>query len=146
MEQRLELIREYESGLFTMMELPEHYVSAGRRCTSGLCGTSVRDSRVYLFSNGGNQELYLGSADLMHRNLNRPVEVMFPIQDPQLRLRLESELLENAIADNTKIRWLQSDGSYQRVSPDGAEHRNFRELMAKIPGVEWFVKPNVPSV
>jgi polyphosphate kinase len=98
---------------------------------ASIVGRFLEHSRVFLFVNGGDEEMYLGSADLMHRNLNRRVEVLFPIQDAQQRERTRKELLENAIADNTKIRWLQPDGSYQRVAPDG-EIRNFQEeLMAK---------------
>jgi polyphosphate kinase len=99
---------------------------------ASIVGRFLEHSRVYLFTNGGNEELYLASADLMHRNLNRRVEVMFPIEDPHLRKRIRCELLESAIADNTKIRWLQPDGSYDRVvSNDGAK-RNFQEeLMTK---------------
>ncbi len=96
-----------------------------------IVGRFLEHSRVYLFLNGENEEVYLASADLMHRNLNRRVEVMFPIEDPQLRERTRIELLENAITDNTKIRWLQPDGSYERVPLDG-QIRNFQEeLMAK---------------
>jgi polyphosphate kinase len=99
---------------------------------ASIVGRFLEHSRVYLFTNGGNEEIYLGSADLMYRNLNRRVEVMFPVEDAQQSKRAQSELLENAIADNTKIRWLQADGSYQRVMPDGASARNFQEeLMAK---------------
>src|SRR5437016_1165984 len=98
---------------------------------ASIVGRFLEHSRVYVFTNGGNEELFLGSADLMHRNLNRRVEVMFPIEDPQQRERTKKELLENAIADNTKIRWLQADGSYQRVSPDGAVRNSQEELMMK---------------
>jgi polyphosphate kinase len=98
---------------------------------ASIVGRFLEHSRVYSFANGGNEELYLGSADLMHRNLNRRVEVLFPIDDPQLRARVRCELLENAMADNTKIRWLRGDGSYQQTPPDG-DLRNFQEeLMAK---------------
>jgi polyphosphate kinase len=99
---------------------------------ASIVGRFLEHSRVYLFSNGGKEELYLGSADLMHRNLNRRVEVLFPVDDPQLRARAIREFLKDAVADNTKIRWLQPDGTYQRVSPAAAERRNFQEeLMAK---------------
>jgi len=99
---------------------------------ASIVGRFLEHSRVYLFSNGGEEELYLGSADLMHRNLNRRVEVVFPVDDPQLRRRAMTEMLDDAVTDNTKIRWLQPDGTYQRISPDGAEPRNFQEgLMAK---------------
>jgi polyphosphate kinase len=99
---------------------------------ASIVGRFLEHSRAYLFANGGHQELYLGSADLMHRNLNRRVEVLFPVDDPQLRVRLISECLEAAVADNTKIRWLQPDGSYRRVAPTDGDLRNFQEgLMAK---------------
>jgi polyphosphate kinase len=98
---------------------------------ASIIGRFLEHSRVYLFENGGNEELYLGSADLMHRNLNRRIEVMFPVEDHQQRTRVKKELLENAIADNTKIRWLMPDGSYRRVPRDG-EPRGFQEeLMTK---------------
>ena len=98
---------------------------------ASIIGRFLEHSRVYLFTNGGNEEMFLGSADLMHRNLNRRVEVMFPIEDAQQRERMKKEFLENAIADNIKMRWLQADGSYQRVTPNGAI-RNFQEeLMMK---------------
>jgi polyphosphate kinase len=99
---------------------------------ASIVGRFLEHSRVYLFSNGGHEQLYLSSADLMHRNLNRRVEIMFPIEDVVQRRRARTELLENAIDDNTKIRWLQSDGSYRRVVPDGDSPRSFQEeLMAK---------------
>jgi polyphosphate kinase len=98
---------------------------------ASIVGRFLEHSRVYSFANGGNEELYLGSADLMHRNLNRRVEVLFPIEDTLLKTRVRCELLENAFADNTKIRWLQADGSYKRTPPDG-DLRSFQEeLMAK---------------
>ncbi|HEY2381038.1 MAG TPA: polyphosphate kinase 1 [Terriglobia bacterium] len=99
---------------------------------ASIVGRFLEHSRVYAFTNGGNEEMYLGSADLMHRNLNRRVEVLFPVDDPQLRARVRGELLENAIADNTKLRWLQADGSYKHTVPNGNEPRNFQEeLMSK---------------
>jgi polyphosphate kinase len=99
---------------------------------ASIVGRFLEHSRVYAFANGGNEELYLGSADLMHRNLNRRIEVLFPVEDPQLRARVRVELLENAIADNTKIRWLQPDGSYKRTPAHSGDQHNFQEeLMMK---------------
>ena len=99
---------------------------------ASIVGRFLEHSRVYVFSNAGSEAMYVGSADLMHRNLNRRVEVLFPIEAPQLRARIHSEILENAVADNTKIRWLQADGSYARPSANGALPRNLHEeLMAK---------------
>ena len=80
---------------------------------ASIVGRFLEHARVYLFANGGSDEIYLSSADLMHRNLNRRVEVMFPIEDPQQRIRARTEFLENAIGDNTKIRWLRPDGTYR---------------------------------
>ncbi len=99
---------------------------------ASIVGRFLEHSRIYLFFNGGAEEIYLGSADLMHRNLNRRVEVVFPVEDPQHRKRIRSEILENALADNTKIRWLQPDGTYRHAPPTGASPHNFQEdLMAK---------------
>jgi polyphosphate kinase len=99
---------------------------------ASIVGRFLEHSRVYLFTNGGNEELYLASADLMHRNLNRRIEVMFPVENIAQRQRARVELLEEAIADNCKIRWLQPDGSYCRVARDGSAPRNSQEeLMAK---------------
>jgi polyphosphate kinase len=98
---------------------------------ASIVGRFLEHSRVYLFINGGNEEVYLASADLMHRNLNRRVEVMFPIEDAQLRERTRIELLKNALTDNTKIRWLQPDGSYQRGAVNGDMHNFQEELMLK---------------
>jgi polyphosphate kinase len=87
---------------------------------------------VFFFANGGSEEIYLGSADLMHRNMNRRVETVFPIEEAQLRRRIREEILENALADNTKIRWLQADGTHRRVESAGAPLHNFQEdLMLK---------------
>jgi polyphosphate kinase len=94
---------------------------------ASIVGRFLEHSRVFLFTNGGNEEIYLGSADLMHRNLNRRVETLFPIEDPQLRNRVRQEVLQNALADNTKIRWLQPDGTYLRASVNGDTPHNFQE-------------------
>ena len=99
---------------------------------ASIVGRFLEHSRVFLFANDGHEELFLSSADLMHRNLTRRVETMFPITDPQQRRRLRQEILENSLGDNTKIRWLQSDGSYRRTLPGSAIPHNFQEdLMLK---------------
>jgi polyphosphate kinase len=96
-----------------------------------IVGRFLEHSRIYLFENGGAPQMFAGSADLMHRNLNRRVETFFPIDDPLIRNRIRQEILEDALADNLKIRWLQPDGTYRRVQLDEVPH-NFQEsLMAK---------------
>lgn len=77
-------------------------------------GRYLEHSRVYYFHNGGDEEIYLGSADLMPRNLHRRVEVVFPIQDLRILRYLRDEYLETYLNDCVKARLMQSDGSYER--------------------------------
>ncbi len=76
----------------------------------------LEHGRVFRFSNGGKEEIYISSADWMPRNFHRRVEVMVPIEDPKLREKL-SEHLELQLQDNVKSWRLTSDGSYVRVTP-----------------------------
>jgi polyphosphate kinase len=78
-------------------------------------GRFLEHSRIYYFANGGHEEVYLGSADWMPRNLYERVEVIFPLKDTLLRERVKHEILDAYLADNTKARVLQRDGSYVRV-------------------------------
>ena len=71
----------------------------------------------FCFENGGDPELFLGSADWMTRNLERRVEVVTPIKDPRLRSWLKEEMLAVYLRDNAKARRLLPDGSYERVRP-----------------------------
>ncbi len=91
-------------------------VSAGVHVTS-VVGRYLEHSRVYYFHNGGNEEIYLGSADLMPRNLDRRVEVLFPIDDPSLRAYLRNDVLEACMRDTVNARELRADGTYIRVRP-----------------------------
>jgi polyphosphate kinase len=80
-------------------------------------GRFLEHARIYYFRNGGDDELLMGSADLMPRNLDGRVETLFPIEQPELRAALRHELLGVLMADNKKARRLQADGSYMRVRP-----------------------------
>jgi len=80
-----------------------------------IVGRFLEHSRIYFFANGGQEEVYLGSADWMPRNLYERVEVIFPVKDELLRERVRSEILESYLADNLKSRFLQKDGSYVRA-------------------------------
>lgn len=77
----------------------------------------LEHSRIYYFGNAGDPLVYVGSADLMDRNLSRRVEVLFPLEQPDLKNRVIKEILEVSLSDNTKARELQSDGSYKRIYP-----------------------------
>ncbi|SRR5579875_372068 len=80
-----------------------------------IVGRFLEHSRVYYFRNGGNEEIYLGSADLMPRNLDHRVEVLFPVEDERLAHYLRYEVLEIYLADCAKSRHMRADGSYARV-------------------------------
>jgi polyphosphate kinase len=86
-----------------------------------IVGRFLEHSRVFFFANGGEEEVYIGSADWMPRNLYERVEVLTPLHDPMLRERVRQEILECYLADNLKTRILQKDGTYRRIweSPDG---------------------------
>jgi polyphosphate kinase len=81
-------------------------------------GRFLEHSRIYYFRNGGKEEIYAGSADLMPRNLNQRVEVIFPIQDPRLIRHLRDGVLATYLIDNIKARIMMPDGTYERVQRD----------------------------
>ncbi len=84
-------------------------------------GRFLEHSRIVYFANGGEEEVYIGSADWMVRNLNRRVEVVAPVTDLKLKNYLKDEVLAAYLRDNVNARELQPDGSYQRVQPAGQE-------------------------
>jgi polyphosphate kinase len=79
-----------------------------------IVGRFLEHSRIYYFANGGDEEIYLSSADFMPRNLTRRVELGFPIQNKNLLARLKEEILETYLADTAKSWYQQSDGTYIR--------------------------------
>jgi len=81
----------------------------------------LEHSRVFYFGNGGDPQVYIGSADWMDRNLSRRVEVVWPVEQPDLKTRLIDEVLATSLADNTKARVLLPDGRYRRVAPDNGQ-------------------------
>jgi polyphosphate kinase len=83
----------------------------------------LEHSRIFYFGNGNDPEVYIGSADWMDRNLSRRVEVVFPIEVPELKKRLIDDILGTSLADNVKSRELFADGSYRRVKPAEGQPR-----------------------
>ena len=81
-----------------------------------IVGRFLEHSRIYYFRNGGMEEIFLGSADLMPRNIDRRVEVLFPVQDPRLVSKLRDQILAFYLQDNLSARLMQPDGSYLRVT------------------------------
>ena len=84
---------------------------------TSIVGRFLEHARLFYFRNGGQEELFLGSADLMPRNLDRRVEVLFPIESPQLRAAIVHDLLQVNLHDNLKGRQLLADGQYTRLKP-----------------------------
>ena len=82
-----------------------------------IVGRFLEHSRIYYFENGGESEVYLGSADWMPRNFYRRVEVVFPIEDPKLKKEIVDEMLPAFLKDRVKARELKADGSYIRLKP-----------------------------
>jgi polyphosphate kinase len=82
-----------------------------------IIGRFLEHNRIYYFHNGGNEEIYMGSADLMQRNFDRRVESIFPLEETMLLRFVRDHLLEMYLRDNTRTRVLQPDGSYIRLSP-----------------------------
>ncbi|MEW6029116.1 MAG: polyphosphate kinase 1 [Chloroflexota bacterium] len=88
-----------------------------------ILGRFLEHSRVYYFENAGEPQVYLGSADLMPRNLDRRVEVLFPIEDQRLIRRIRRQILDLYFKDNLSARRMKSDGTYERLEPDKGKGR-----------------------
>jgi polyphosphate kinase len=95
-------------------------------------GRFLEHSRIYYFRNGGREEIYLGSADLMPRNINRRVEVLFPLEGPDLVRYVRDEILAVYMSDTVKGRSMKSDGTYARRAAPG----NKRAVSSQ----EWLLK------
>jgi len=95
-------------------------ISENIRVTA-IVGRFLEHARIYYFHNGGEEEVYLGSADLMPRNLDKRVEILFPIQDPDLRKEIVETILPVQLADTAKTRVMQPDGTYTRIVPKPGE-------------------------
>ena len=92
----------------------------------------LEHSRIYYFQNGGQPEIYLGSPDWMPRNFFRRIEIVFPLEDSQLRERVQNEVLEICLADNVKAWHLRADGTYlRRHGPSAESRRSQVEFIAR---------------
>jgi polyphosphate kinase len=81
-----------------------------------IVGRFLEHSRIFHFANGGDDEIYIGSADWMPRNLFERCEVVFPVRDPAVKARIQDEILPAYLADTVKARIQQSDGTYLRAT------------------------------
>jgi polyphosphate kinase len=106
------------------------------RVTS-IVGRFLEHSRIYYCRNAGTEEIYLGSADLMSRNLDRRVEISFPIEDKRLIRYLRDEVLAVYLADNVKARRMRPDGSYERVRPNPG--------VPRLDSQRWLINHRTPA-
>ncbi|MFA7694760.1 MAG: RNA degradosome polyphosphate kinase, partial [Methanoregula sp.] len=98
---------------------------------SAIVGRFLEHARIYYFKNSGNDEIFLGSADLMPRNLDRRVEVLFPVTDPAIKKALLATILATELHDNQQLRLMSGDGTYVRKHPDTGE--------APVDSQSWFL-------
>jgi polyphosphate kinase len=95
-------------------------VSENVQVTS-IVGRFLEHSRIFYFRNAGQDEVYLGSADLMPRNINRRVEVLFPVREKAMIRYLRDEVLATYLNDNVRARRMLPDGTYERLKPRGKD-------------------------
>jgi polyphosphate kinase len=93
-----------------------------------IVGRFLEHSRIFAFENGGDREIFVGSADWMGRNLDRRVEIVVPVLDPLLAETIYGQIVAIIAADNVKARELQPDGTYLRLRPDGRMPVNAQQV------------------
>ncbi len=98
---------------------------------SSIVGRFLEHSRIFYFRNGGTEEVYIGSADLMPRNIDHRVEVLAPIREPAMIRHLRDDVLAVYLADNVKAREMNTTGAYTRRKA-GAK--------SKLNSQEWFIR------
>jgi polyphosphate kinase len=86
-----------------------------------IVGRFLEHSRIYYFGNGGEEQVYVGSADLMPRNIDHRVEVLFPIEEPKLIRTVKADVLAVYFSDTVKTRRMMPDGTYTRRKADGGK-------------------------
>jgi polyphosphate kinase len=116
-----------------------------------IVGRFLEHSRIFHFANGGNDEIYLGSADWMPRNLFERCEVAFPVRDPAALVRIHDEILPAYLADTVKARLQQPDGSYVRAgkllknAPPFVSQEFLMQLAEGKVGLNAIPSPHIPK-
>ena len=95
-----------------------------------IVGNFLEHSRIFYFENGGNEDVYMGSADWMPRNLDRRVEIIFPVLEDSLKEKA-IHILDVELKDNVKARVLESDGNYVRIDKRGKSLINSQRVFVE---------------
>jgi len=96
-----------------------------------ITGRFLEHSRIFYFYNEGHEDIYLASADWMPRNLNRRVELLFPVEDPDCRARVR-EVLDVELADTVRASFLSADGSYHKLDLRGKEKVDSQQKLIEL--------------
>jgi len=96
-----------------------------------IVGDFLEHSRIYYFHNNGFEEVYMGSADWMPRNLDKRVEILFPVEDESLKKEV-IDILDVQLHDNVKARIMQPDGSYLHLNTQGKERLNSQKYFCNV--------------
>ena len=112
-----------------------------------IVGNFLEHSRIFFFLNDGEEELYMGSADWMPRNLDRRVEILFPVLDDTLKEKVK-HILDVEIADNTKAHVLKPDGEYEKIDRRGkvlvnSQKQFCEEAVAAVPKTDHVYRERV---
>ena len=108
-----------------------------------IVGRFLEHARIYYFRNGGESEILLGSSDMMPRNLEKRVEVLFSVPDPTIRSAIK-RILDIHLKDNVKARILKPDGTYERVKPKPGEELMDSQLWLINNIGAWHANANAP--
>jgi polyphosphate kinase len=95
-----------------------------------IVGNFLEHARIFYFENSGHSEIYMASADWMPRNLERRVEILFPVLNPELKEKVK-HILDVQLADNQKARLLEPDGNYVRVAVHDEEKHTAQDEFCK---------------
>ena len=109
-------------------------LSENIRVTS-IVGRFLEHSRIFYFLNDGEEEIYLSSADIMQRNLDRRIEVAFPILSTEIKKTIKEKILNMLLSDNSKARILRPDGVFERLSAEEGDK--------PVNAQEWFMKQSM---
>ena len=112
-----------------------------------IVGNFLEHSRIFFFLNDGEEELYMGSADWMPRNLDRRVEILFPVLDDTLKEKVK-HILDVELADNTKAHVLKPDGEYEKIARRGkvlvnSQKQFCEEAVAAVPKTDHVYRERV---